>query len=69
MSPQLNSNGGSWRPRWWVRLTTIVAYVWGLVLATVEVRGEGRPEVLAFAGTLVLLGMGLSAVADRAFRR
>jgi hypothetical protein len=46
-----------------------VAFVWGLVLATVETRGEGRPEVLAFAGTLVLLGMGLSAVADRAFRR
>lgn len=47
----------------------MTAYGWGLALATIETRGEGRAEVLAFAGTLILLGMGLSAVADRVFRR
>lgn len=69
MKPRRDSNGGDWRPRWWVRFTTMTAYGWGLALATIETRGEGRAEVLAFAGTLILLGMGLSAVADRVFRR
>jgi hypothetical protein len=58
-----------WQPRWWVRLTTVTAFGWGLGLGTWEALNEARTAVFGFAGALVLVGLGLAGAASLVFNR
>lgn len=58
----------NWRPGW-VKLSTRVAYGWGLMIGTANFLWIRDPPTYAWSGALITLGMGLSAAASKVFQR